>query len=77
VNKGEDISFNLLGSVSNELTLKNVHIHVEWNNSPLYDEDNEASNIYDSDIEYHLKWNIPSFAPSGHYDVHVIGTGDA
>jgi hypothetical protein len=59
------------------MTLKNVHIHVDWNDSPLYDEDNEASNVYDSDLEYHLKWNVPSFAPSGHYDVHVIGTGDA
>lgn len=59
------------------MTLKNVHIHVEWNSSPLYDEDNEGTNVYDSDVEYNLGWNVPSYAPSGHYDVTVTGTGNA
>ena len=59
------------------MTLKNVHIHVDWNSSPLYDEDDKGLNVYDSDVEYNLGWNVPSFAPSGHYDIHVTGTGDA
>lgn len=58
------------------MTLKNIHIHVDWNDSPLYDEDNEGSTVYDSDVEYRLGWNVPAFAPDGHYDVHITGTGD-
>ena len=77
INKGDDITFNLVGVVSEQMTLKNVHIHVDWNSSPLYDEDDPGTNVYDSDVEYNLGWSVPSFAPSGHYDVYVTGTGDA
>ena len=77
ITKGDDITFNLIGVVNSQMTLKNVHIHVEWNSSPLYDEDNPGTNVYDSDVQYNLGWNVPSFAPSGHYDVTVTGTGDA
>ena len=77
ISKGDDITFNLIGVVNSQMTLKNVHIHVEWNSSPLYDEDDPSSNVYDSDVEYNLGWNVPSFAPSGHYDIYVTGTGDA
>jgi hypothetical protein len=77
ISKGDDITFNLIGVVNSQMTLKNVHIHVEWNSSPLYDEDDPSSNVYDSDVEYKLGWNVPSFAPSGHYDIYVTGTGDA
>ena len=77
ITKGDNIVFNLIGVVNSQMTLKNVHIHVEWNSSPLYDEDNPGTNVYDSDVEYNLGWNVPSFAPNGHYDVTVTGTGSA
>ena len=77
VAKGDDITFNLVGVVNSKMTLKNIHIHVDWNDSPLYDEDDPGSNVYDSDVQYNLGWNVPSFAPSGHYVATITGTGDA
>jgi hypothetical protein len=50
ITKGDDITFNLIGVVNSQMTLKNVHIHVEWNSSPLYDEDNPGTKTYDSDV---------------------------
>jgi hypothetical protein len=55
--------------------LKNVHIHVDWNSSPLYDEDHEMDQTFDSDLSYTLGWNMPSFSPSGFYNVTIEGTG--
>jgi hypothetical protein len=77
VTKGQDVSLNLVGIVSDSIEVKNVHIHVDWNGTPLYDEDNKQDNTYDSDYTYSLKWNVPSYAPSGDYDITVTGLDDA
>ena len=71
--KGSDVTLNLAGIVSDTMEVKNVHIHVDWNGSSLYDEDNKQDNTYDSDYSYSLTWNIPAYAPSGAY--HIILTG--
>ena len=76
VAKGSDVSLNLAGIVSDTIEVKNVHIHVDWNGSTLYDEDNAQDNTYDSDLEYALTWNVPSYAPSGAYDVFVKAYDD-
>ena len=73
--KGSDIALNLAGSVDDTITVTNVHIHVDWNQSTLYDEDHAQNNQYDSTYNYSLKWSIPSYAPSGAYHVVLKGTG--
>ena len=76
VTKGQDVALNLVGIVSDPIEVKNVHIHVDWNKTPLYDEDNKQDNKYSDDYQYSLKWNVPSFAPSGDYDITVTGLDD-
>ena len=76
ITKGQDVSLDVHGIVSDTIQVKNVHIHVDWNGSTLYDEDNAQDNTYDSDLEYALTWNVPSYAPSGAYDVFVKAYDD-
>ena len=75
--KGSDVTLNLAGIVSDSIEVTNVHIHVDWNGSTLYDEDHAQDNVYDSSYNYSLKWAIPSYAPSGAYAVKVLGTGNS
>ena len=74
--KGSDVTLNLAGIVSETIEVSNVHIHVDWNGSTLYDEDHAQDNTYDSAYNYSLKWAIPSYAPSGAYAVTITGTGN-
>ena len=37
--KGSDVTLSLAGVVSDTMEVTNVHIHVDWNGSTLYDED--------------------------------------
>ena len=75
VKKGDTILFHLVGIVSDTITVTNVHVHVDWNKSTLWDEDHKQNNTYDSDYSYDLSWLVPSYAPSGDYDIHLKGTG--
>jgi len=59
------------------MEVTNIHIHVDWNGIPLYDEDFKQDNTYDSTYSYSLGWNVPAFAPSGKYAVKIRGTGNA
>ena len=64
-----------MGIVSETIDVSNINIHVDWNGAPLYDEDHDEENKYDSDFTYQLGWDVPSFAPSGDYFITVTGTG--
>ena len=77
VHKNCDVKLNLGGIVSDPMEITNLHVHVKWNNANLYDEDIPQDNTYDSTYAYTVGWNVPSFAPSGHYDVTITGTGNA
>ena len=73
--KNEDIQFQLVGGFANPHTVKNLHIHVDWNGSSLYDEDKADGTTYYGDYKFdQLKWSIPSYAPDGDYKVTMIGT---
>jgi hypothetical protein len=74
--KGSDVTLNLAGIVSETVEVTNVHIHVDWNGSTLYDEDHSQDNTYDSSYSYKLSWSVPSYAPSGSYAIKVTGTGN-
>ena len=75
VKKGDTIKFHLAGIVSDPIEVTNVHVHVDWNGSSLWDEDHKQDNKYDSQYSYDLQWAVPSFAPSGQYDIHLTGIG--
>ena len=72
--KGSDLAFGLEGVVTSSIEVENVHVHVDWNGSPLYDEDHPGKTPFDSTFEYKLVWNVPSFAPAGHYDFKLVAT---
>ena len=47
----------ITGSVSSPVSLKNVHLHVVWNSSPVSDKDNAASESWAvGDVSYTLNW---------------------
>ena len=73
--KGSDVALKLAGIVSAQMEVTNVHVHVDWNGATLYDEDHAQDNMYTSSYNYSLSWSIPSYAPSGAYDIHLTGTG--
>ena len=74
--KGSDVSLNLAGIFGDQGTMTNIHIHVDWNGTPLYDEDHNQSTPIVDDFKTSISWNVPSFAPSGDYDVFLYGYGD-
>ena len=74
--KGSDLNLNLAGVFGDQGTLSNIHIHVDWNGTPLYDEDHKQSTAIGDDFKTTLGWNVPSFAPSGDYAINLIGYGD-
>ena len=76
VAKGADLNLNLAGIFGDQGTLKNIHIHVDWNGTPLYDEDHNQSTAIGDEFKTTIGWNVPGFAPSGDYDVTLVGTGD-
>merc|ERR1711998_481868 len=73
--KGSNVALKLAGIVSAQMEVTNVHVHVDWNGATLYDEDHAQDNMYTSSYNYSLSWAIPSYAPSGAYDIHLTGTG--
>ena len=74
ITKGSTIHFNLVGGFSEPTTIDNLHVHVLWNESPLYDEDDADGKTYDADYEFTMSWYVPNFAPNGHYAINLSGT---
>ena len=73
--KGSDLSTDLWGTVTDSIEVTNVHVHVLWDDNVLYDEDLPGDDTYDSTYEQKITWTVPSYAPSGSYDVTITGTG--
>ena len=73
--KGVSLQFNLAGIISDHMSISNVHVHVDWNGTPLYDEDHAQANEYDDTYNYQLGWDVPAFAPDGAYAVKITGIG--
>ena len=74
--KGQNINFGLAGALSDEMNLTNIHIHVDWNSSPLYDEDHAVTEgpFTGDDFYYPLEWFVPSYAFNGLYQIQLRGT---
>ena len=77
VAKGSTINFDLKGAVTAPIEVTNIHVGVKWNGTNLYAHDYSQDNKYTQVYDYKdLSWPVPSFAPSGHYDVSVVGSGN-
>ena len=76
--KGIDVALILHGTFTDDVELKGIKIYVEWNKTPLYVQDYERAASYSEGDDYsdNIGWSIPSFAPTGHYNV-VITLHDA
>ena len=74
--KDSDLTLNLAGIFGDSGTLKNIHIHVDWNGTPLYDEDHEQTTDIGDEFTTAITWNVPAIAPAGDYEISLVGTGD-
>ena len=73
--KGSDVSLNLVGALSDDITLSNVHVHADWNGTPLYDEDHPEfkGKAFSDILQASLKWSVPAYAPNGNYKITLTG----
>lgn len=71
--KGIDVTLNLNGVWTDDAHLEATKVYVEWNKTPLYvDEFSKKQDFHEGDkYTDKIKWNIPGFAPSGHYAVKI------
>ena len=76
VTKGSTLEFTLAGIVSDAMEVKNLHVHVLINKLPLWNEDHKQVKTYSDTYQDNFSWKVPSYAPSGHYDVTFTGTGN-
>ena len=75
ITKGQDVKLMLRGIVSEFMEVEDIHVHVNWNGATLYDEDIQGVHDYTTSYSMDVAWNVPSYAPSGAYDVTLTGTG--
>ena len=75
ITKGSDLVFNIAGFVTEKLDQSKVNIDVKWNGTKLYNHDFVEDLSFDSSYEYSLSFKVPSFAPSGQYDVVISSQG--
>ena len=74
ITKGVDLKFTLAGILSDDIHVDNVHVHVDWNGSPLYDEDHPQKTDFSDNVDMNLAWNVPAYAPDGAYAVQIVGS---
>ena len=73
--KGVSATPNLAGVLQDTIHVENMHMHADWNGSPLYDQDFKDGSDYDSNWTQSVGWDIPGFAPSGAYHITFKGAG--
>ena len=71
--KGKNVNLDLEGIVSSPMDVSKMHLHVNWNGTPLYDQDLKVGQHYDSTLSYQMAWFVPSYAPAGKYDLTLVG----
>jgi len=76
ITKGISAKLNLGGIVANTIEVTDLKFHANWNGSSIYDQDFNQDNTYDSTYAYTVGWDIPSYTPSGHYDLTFTGVGN-
>ena len=71
--KGKNVNFDLQGIVSSPMDVSKIHLHVNWNGTPLYDQDYKEGVHFDSSLDIKLSWYVPTYAPNGKYDLTLVG----
>ena len=71
--KGKDVQLDLVGVLSDPVTLDHVTIHTDWEGVPLYDDEKPLNSAFDDVLQYQMSWNVPTFAPEGDYVTEVKG----
>lgn len=71
--KGVEVALNLNGVWTDDAVLDSTKVYVEWNKTPLYVNEYPKHQTFHEGDQYtdNIKWQIPSFAPSGHYSVKL------
>ena len=75
ITKGVKANMDIEGAFGNPAKMTKCHVHVLWNGSVLYDQDLPGADFSDETMSEKFGWDVPSFAPSGHYQVTFTGTG--
>ena len=71
--KGKDVTFDMEGIVASPMDVSKIHLHVNWNGTPLYDQDYKVGQHFDASFDYKMKWFVPSYAPAGKYAITLTG----
>ena len=74
IQKDMMLRVHLAGNVSQNVHVEGGHLEVKWNGAVLYKQDLPGQECSD-DCHRDLDWNIPGYAPSGDYEVHVTAKG--
>ena len=75
ITKGCHADMDIEGAFGNPAKMTKCHVHVLWNGSVLYDQDLLGADFSSESMSEKFGWDVPSFAPSGHYTVTFTGTG--
>ena len=76
VTKGGELNLNLVGNFGSHGNITNIHLNIDWNGFLIYDEDQPQITPVADDYKTTIGWIVPSFAPSGEYDVTLVATGE-
>ena len=58
------------GSVNGTAELKRLVLEIFWNKQNIFTQDIEITDrIYKDVFDYKVGYNVPKFAPDGHYDI--------
>ena len=73
---GDNLVFNMQGSVDGSITVTGVHVKLKWGAITLSDADHDLEQgpqTYDGSVDLTINFQLPGSAPSGKYVATVQG----
>mgnify|MGYP006141509109 CR=1 FL=1 len=73
---GDTLTFDMVGTVSESITVQGAHVTVKWGAITLSDADHPlegGEQTFDSAVDLSIHFSLPSVAPSGSYTVTIKG----
>ena len=79
VSKGTEISFNLAGSLKEDVNVTKINIHVDYLTTVYSDNTTQVDKSFNasSALNFLEKWQLPSDAPPGDYTITFTYTGSS
>lgn len=75
--KGQNIHIKAIGAMSNDQVVSNLHIEAFLNGSNIYNQDvAKNQNVKKGLWYYEYEVGIPTFVPSGHWDIYLYVLND-